>query len=71
MRALSGGVLGAAPESTATEDTRKTRLSFELHPSTFLDDSFVDDSVTDDILSFLFGEDDLYPHISNTARAAR
>ena len=38
MRAISGGSVGVGKESTSTEvqgSTRKTRLSFELHPSLF------------------------------------
>ena len=38
MRAISGGVLGADQESTSAESNRKTRLSFELHPSVFIED---------------------------------
>ena len=39
MRTISGGVLGADQESTSAEgDNRKTRLSFELHPSAFIED---------------------------------
>jgi hypothetical protein len=38
MRTISGGVLGADQESTLTESNRKTRLSFELHPSAFIED---------------------------------
>eukprot|EP00984_Skeletonema_dohrnii_P026609 scaffold15958_cov72-Skeletonema_dohrnii-CCMP3373.AAC.2 len=58
MRTLSGGMVGADQESTSTETEgegeggtrkRKTRLSFELHPSVFIenlllgDDSFLSD----------------------------
>ena len=51
MRTLSGGILGSArEESTGAKANgggaiRKTRLSFELHPSVFYDDLFVDDNV--------------------------
>ena len=39
LRTISGGVLGADQESTSAEgDNRKTRLSFELHPSAFIED---------------------------------
>lgn len=44
MRALSSGVRGADHHSTAPEGIRKTRLSFELHPSVFFDDLLDDDS---------------------------
>eukprot|EP00986_Skeletonema_menzelii_P003026 scaffold891_cov130-Skeletonema_menzelii.AAC.4 len=41
MRTISSGVLGADQESTSTEGgTRKTRISFELHPSVFYEDLF-------------------------------
>ena len=59
MRTLSGGMVRANQESTSTETEgedstrkRKTRISFELHPSVFIenlllagddDDSFVSD----------------------------
>jgi hypothetical protein len=36
MRTLSGGIRGAAHQSTAPECIRKTRISFELHPSVLL-----------------------------------
>ena len=38
LRTISGGVLGADQESTSTEGNRKTRISFELHPSAFIED---------------------------------
>jgi hypothetical protein len=44
MRALSDGRRGAAHDSTTPEGIRKTRLSFELHPSVFFDDLLDDDS---------------------------
>jgi len=43
MRTISGGILGAPHESTSTEEIRKTRISFELHPSVFFEDFFADD----------------------------
>ena len=44
MRTLSGGARGSDHPSTATDGvTRKTRLSFELHPSAFLEDFLPDD----------------------------
>lgn len=45
MRTLSGGLLGAAHEHEATEETRKTRLSFELHPSVLFEDLSANDDV--------------------------
>lgn len=45
MRTLSGGILGAANEHTVAEETRKTRLSFELHPSVLLEDLSSNDDV--------------------------
>ncbi len=45
MRTLSGGILGAAHEHTVTEETRKTRLSFELHPSVLFEDLSANDDV--------------------------
>ena len=45
MRTLSGGILGAAHEHTVAEETRKTRLSFELHPSVLLEDLSANDDV--------------------------
>lgn len=44
MRTLSGGILGASHEHT-TEESRKTRLSFELHPSVLFEDLFANDDV--------------------------
>mmetsp|Transcript_34228 Transcript_34228/g.51319 ORF Transcript_34228/g.51319 Transcript_34228/m.51319 type:complete len:147 (-) Transcript_34228:74-514(-) len=45
MRALSGGTRGAAHQSAGTDGvTRKTRISFELHPSVFFEDLFSDDA---------------------------
>lgn len=45
MRTLSGGIVGAeqrqrsTPTPTPTQDiTRKTRISFELHPCVFMED---------------------------------
>ena len=45
MRVLSGGTRGAAHQSTATDGVvaRKTRISFELHPSVFFDDLLSDE----------------------------
>jgi hypothetical protein len=40
MRAISGGIVGAAQETAKPEVKRKSRLSFELHPSVFYDDLF-------------------------------
>ena len=52
MRTISGGILGADQESTSTEDhtIRKTRISFELHPSAFIDDFLLADAYADDSL---------------------
>jgi hypothetical protein len=77
MRTLSGGILGSTREEPAmsngggTTIRRKTRLSFELHPSVFLDDLFSDDDVAENInnlkghnpqlaalIATLFGVDD-------------
>ena len=55
MRTLSGGILGSARDvltltgANGGEAIRKTRLSFELHPSVFLDDLFSDDDVAENI----------------------
>lgn len=39
LRSLSGGIVGADQESRSTHGSaRKTRISFELHPSLFLED---------------------------------
>lgn len=44
MRALSGGARGSDHQSTTTDGvTRKTRLSFELHPAVFYEDFLPDD----------------------------
>ena len=49
MRRISGGLLGAPQQSAATEVIRKTRISFELHPSLFFEDLFADDLLADDV----------------------
>jgi hypothetical protein len=55
MRTLSGGILGSARDvltltgANGGEAIRKTRISFELHPSVFLDDLFSDDDVAENI----------------------
>ena len=55
MRTLSGGILGSAreestePKANGGGAIRKTRLSFELHPSVFYDDLFADDDVAENI----------------------
>ena len=54
MRTLSGGILGSAREESRGANggaiRRKTRLSFELHPSVFFDFSlFADDDVAENI----------------------
>ena len=42
MRRLCGGIVGAGESSTSTADvTRKTRISFELHPSVLFEDLLV------------------------------
>jgi hypothetical protein len=65
MRTLSGGILGSARESTGANGAlairRKTRLSFELHPSVFFDDLFADDDVAEninpgDLINYLKGK---------------
>ena len=39
LRSLSGGIVGADQESRSTHgNARKTRISFELHPSLFCED---------------------------------
>eukprot|EP00984_Skeletonema_dohrnii_P028192 scaffold18090_cov82-Skeletonema_dohrnii-CCMP3373.AAC.2 len=50
MRTLSGGMVGADQESTSTETEgeggtrkRKTRISFELHPSVFIENLLLGD----------------------------
>ena len=50
MRTLSGGMVGADQESTSTETEgeggtrkRKTRISFELHPSVLIEDLLLRD----------------------------
>ncbi len=49
MRALSGGTRGAAHRSAVTDGvTRKTRISFELHPSVFFEDLFSEELVSDE-----------------------
>jgi hypothetical protein len=82
MRTLSGGIRGAAHQSTAPECIRKTRISFELHPSVFFDDLLDDESflhIDEDVvknanpqvaaLISLFGEEELQANI-RTPRAA-
>ena len=49
LRTISGGVLGADQESTSAESNRKTRLSFELHPSVFIEDLLLADDVDDSL----------------------
>ena len=49
MRTISGGVLGADQESTSTESNRKTRISFEIHPSVFIEDILLADDVDDSL----------------------
>ena len=49
MRTISGGVLGADQESTSAESNRKTRISFELHPSVFIEDLLLADDVDDSL----------------------
>ena len=56
MRTLSGGILGSTREEPAMTNgggtiRRKTRLSFELHPSVFFDDLLADDDVAENINS--------------------
>ena len=71
MRTLSDGILGSAREANGGGAIRKTRLSFELHPSVFYDDLFADDDIADNInnlkgnnpqlaalIATLFGVDD-------------
>lgn len=43
MRVLSDGIVGADQESTAEGISiiRKTRISFEIHPSVFFEDSLL------------------------------
>ncbi len=49
MRALSGGMRGAAHQSTVTDGVaRKTRISFELHPSVFFEDFSFEEFFTDE-----------------------
>ena len=80
MRMISGGALGSDQEPTSTEgSTRKTRLSFELHPTKFIEDFFLadddDDSLygnSDDInalASYLYGGD-LQSNVIRVPRAA-
>ena len=58
MRTISSGVLGAGQESTSTEGgTRKTRISFELHPSVFIEDFLLADA-DDNADDSLYGEPD-------------
>lgn len=49
MRTISGGIRGAAHESTAPEGIRKTRISFEMHPCVFFDDLLANDSFRNDV----------------------
>ena len=66
MRTLSGGILGSTREEATGANgrgaIRKTRLSFELHPSVFYDDLFADDDVNSPqlaaLVATLFGVDD-------------
>ena len=46
---ISGGILGAAQETTMYEVKRKTRLSFELHPSVFYEKLFSDELSVNEI----------------------
>ncbi len=49
MRALSGGTRGAAHRSAVTDGVaRKTRISFELHPSVFFEDLFFEEQLPDE-----------------------
>ena len=52
MRTISSGLLGADQESTSTEDhtIRKTRMSFEVHPSVFCEDFLLADANADNSL---------------------
>lgn len=44
IRTLSDGIVGAEHRSTPTHvSTRKTRISFELHPSVFMEDLLLSD----------------------------
>ena len=49
LRTLSGGIVRAEQNSTLTQGiTRKTRISFELHPSVFMEELLLaDDSFSD------------------------
>ena len=69
MRTLSGGMVRADQESTSTETEgdggtrkRKTRISFELHPSVFIEDLILagddDDSFVSDFDDINDNEDD-------------
>eukprot|EP00986_Skeletonema_menzelii_P010366 scaffold5047_cov127-Skeletonema_menzelii.AAC.10 len=50
MRVLSGGTREAPRQSTATDGvTRKTRISFELHPSALLEYFLPDDPVSNGV----------------------
>jgi hypothetical protein len=64
MRTLSGGMVRADQESTSTETEgdggtrkRKTRISFELHPSVFIEDLLL---AGDDDDSFVSDFDDIH-----------
>ncbi len=57
MRALSGGMRGAAHQSTVIDGVaRKTRISFELHPSVFFEDFFFEEFFADE--AFVNGVDE-------------